>query len=115
MELLMDDEHQCAVCGYIEVTAEKLIKHVESFHPHEWNAAPRPTPTTDVDEFIRLVTFCRNNGYRIGAVKLGSLELAFQDLRLDKREGLAAPDHQPREDMWTAAGMDAPPVDGTVG
>lgn len=74
------------------------------------------TAKDDVDEFIRLVTFARNNGYRIGAVKLGSLQLAVEDLRLDKREGLAAPEHQQREDMWRQAGVEGPlPEDGTVG
>jgi hypothetical protein len=76
---------------------------------------PPPAPPTDVDEFIRLVQFCRLNGYRLGTVQLGALRLEFEDMRLDALEGLKPRDYLPREDMWQAAGMDAPPVDGTVG
>jgi hypothetical protein len=70
---------------------------------------------TDVDEFIRLIAHCRDNGYRIGSVRLGSLQLEIEDLRLDAREGLKPQEYQPRN-IWRDAGFDGElPGDGTVG
>ncbi len=82
------------------------------------NDTAPPAQKTDVDEFIRLVSFCRVNGYRIGSVHLGGLRLEMEDLRLDALENLKPREYQPRgpEAMWQDAGMDGPPPDdGTVG
>jgi hypothetical protein len=71
---------------------------------------------TDVDEFIRLVEYCRKNGYRVGPIKLGSLQLTIEDLRIDDHEGLKPNEHQPRS-IWADAGLDGRPSDGdgTIG
>ncbi len=73
-------------------------------------------PKAEVDELIRLATWARSNGYRIGAVKIGSLSLQIADLRIDDHEGLKPDQHQPRG-IWADAGMaDGPlPTDGTIG
>jgi hypothetical protein len=69
----------------------------------------------DVTQFFRLIDHCRKNGYRIGSVKLGSLSLQIEDLRIDDHEGLKPNEHQPRS-PWADAGLaDGIPSDGTVG
>jgi hypothetical protein len=69
----------------------------------------------DVDEFIRLVEYLRVKGYRVGPIKLGSLQLTIEDLRIDDHEGLKPNEHQQRS-IWSDAGMpEGVPGDGTVG
>lgn len=72
-------------------------------------------PKTCVDELMRLAEWARQNGHRIGAVKLGCLSLQIEDLRVDDKEGLKPHEHQARG-PWADLGFpDGPPDDGTVG
>lgn len=78
-----------------------------------------PTTPAKVDDevtaAIRLLEYLRAKGYRVGPVKLGSLQLTVEDLRIDDHEGLKPNEHQPRS-IWADAGLtDGLPGDGTVG
>lgn len=69
----------------------------------------------EVDECIRLLAYLRDHGYRVGPVRIGSIQLQLEDLRVDDKEGLKPHEHQPRN-IWADAGLEGGiPGDGTVG
>jgi hypothetical protein len=70
----------------------------------------------EVAALARLLAHLRKEGYRVGPIKLGSLQLTIEDLRIDDHEGLKPDQHQP-VNIWAAAGLDGNPndSDGTIG
>lgn len=110
-------KHACDICGHVEASADKLDRHRKCFHVPVTTVIPAPTPSVDQDvtAAIRLLEYLRAKGYRVGPVKLGSLQLTIEDLRIDDHEGLKPHEHQARS-IWADAGLtDGPPGDGTVG
>lgn len=110
-------EFLCDICGSTEVSADKLDRHKKMFHVPVVTVSPAPVPAVDQDvtAAIRLLEYLRAKGYRVGPVKLGSLQLTIEDLRIDDHEGLKPNEHQPRS-IWADAGLtDGVPGDGTVG
>jgi hypothetical protein len=70
----------------------------------------------DMDELIRLATWCRQNGWRLGDVRVGSVEVSMRDIRQPSIEPLREAAKDPT--IWEQHGMDengVPIGDGTVG
>lgn len=82
----------------------------------EQTSAPQG-PRDDVSRTMDLLVWGRKNGFRIGpTVKVGTVEILVQDVRLDKREALRGDRGDDASiDIVTAHGGGDAPADGTTG